>query len=193
MSGFSDEQLKNIYPTLIIWSKNFYSDIDNQKDLVNDTVVKMIENRSKFDGTYFGGWCHRIMRNIFINNFRQSRANQNQIIDFSLLEISNQLTDTIDQIDQIDYQMDLTKIQIFINTNLCELHKNVFNLYLEGFKYDKISSTLNISIGTVKSVVHNTRKKIIIIFHQNNFKSKLIQKVRTQNIKVKRIYQNSLK
>lgn len=43
------------------------------EDLLQDTTLKALDNQDKYvDNVNFKGWIFTIMRNIFINNYRQT-------------------------------------------------------------------------------------------------------------------------
>ncbi|WP_426327963.1 RNA polymerase sigma factor [Pedobacter sp. R-06] len=55
----------------------FTHDIDDAKDLTQDTLVKAFRFYAKFDeGTNFRGWLYTIMRNTFINSCLQRNRKQ---------------------------------------------------------------------------------------------------------------------
>ena len=47
-------------------------DMDDTKDLVQDTILKAYRYQSKFqEGTNLRGWLYTILKNSFINNYRR--------------------------------------------------------------------------------------------------------------------------
>lgn len=126
---------------------------DNAEDLLNDTIVKVIENKDKFEeDTNFKAWFSIILRNIFINNCR--RKNSCICVD-DLYLLDNRLTPYYSA-DEIFGEKDIIKQFDSLNQH----QKDCLYLYSKGFKYKEIAQMLNLHLGTVKSRIFLGREKL---------------------------------
>lgn len=127
-------------------------------DLVQDTTLKALANEGKFtDDANFGGWMMTIMRNIFINNYRR-RVRENTVVD------------TTDDFHHLNVAQDsgaMTPDGAFAAGEISAIlngfpadYRNPFSLHIAGYKYDEISKKLGMPMGTVKSRIFFTRKRL---------------------------------
>ena len=66
------KNLLSIQCNMLSYARLLTSDIDDARDLTQDTTLKAIANWRKYiDNTNFKGWILTIMRNIFINQYRK--------------------------------------------------------------------------------------------------------------------------
>jgi len=126
------------------------------KDLFQETMYKALSNQDKYSaGTNIKAWLFTIMRNIFINDYRR-RVKQRTIFDN---ELNDLLMDTgkvkINNAGENFFQLKEMHKAIF---QLPPIFKIPFLLYLEGYKYQEISGSLNEPLGTIKSRIHFARK-----------------------------------
>jgi len=137
---------------------NLTKNVEDAKDLFQETAYRAIVNRDKFrPGTNFKAWLFTIMKNIFINNYRKKvKANtlidstaNNYYINSGQHSIGNKASSNIMMkelhgiIDQID-----------------ESTRVPFLMYYEGFKYQEIADKLELPLGTVKSRIFFARKEL---------------------------------
>ena len=132
---------------------------DDAKDLTQETFLKALIYKEKYvNHNNFKAWVYTIMKNIFINNYRRTKK-ANTIIDQSedlyYLNISNINTDTDPQ--SIINSMELERgIKM-----LDEEFRRAFDMYNDGYKYKEIADCLHLTIGTVKSRIFYSRKKLM--------------------------------
>ncbi|MGV3588832.1 MAG: RNA polymerase sigma factor [Adhaeribacter sp.] len=138
---------------------NLTRDLDDAKDLIQETLMKALLNKEKFKaGTNLKAWLYTIMRNSFINNYNK---------------ITKRST-TLDNTDQITFlntddrfvaqnsatgsfaMNDINKAIEYLN----EEYRTPFMMYYTGFKYLEIADKLQIPIGTVKNRIHIARKEL---------------------------------
>ncbi|MCM1290849.1 MAG: RNA polymerase sigma factor [Prevotella sp.] len=131
---------------------------DEAQDLVQDTTLKALYNEEKFvENTNFKGWMLTIMRNIFINNYRKA-ARENTTIDNSedLYHI-NIAHDNGAHSPEAAFGIDeISRIIAGFPADF----RNPFNLHVAGYKYEEIASKLSMPLGTVKSRIFFTRKRL---------------------------------
>ena len=129
---------------------------DEAQDLVQDTTLKALNNEEKFvDNTNFKGWMLTIMRNIFINNYRKT-ARENTLVDnsddlFHLPQDSG--------LDTPDGAFAVNEITSIIS-QFPEDFRQPFSMHIAGYKYEEISEILSMPLGTVKSRIFFTRKRL---------------------------------
>ncbi len=133
-------------------------DEDDAQDLVQETAYKAFKYKDMYQPrTNLRAWLMTIMRNTFINNYRQRKRRQT-LSDFTG---SDFLIDSGAQTVRNEGESDITteEIQVVIN-NLEDWLKIPFLMFLQGYKYDEIAEALQIPVGTVKSRIFFARKKL---------------------------------
>lgn len=125
---------------------------DDAMDLFQDTWLRIIENYPKYDNrNKFRSWASVIMKNVFINNFRNKKRHGVSVdIDaaYSVSSPDLEITDFTDKyimklIGQLPHEMSA-----------------VFYLYLQGYTYEEISQRMMIPLGTVKSRIFCIKKRL---------------------------------
>jgi len=131
---------------------------DEAHDLVQDTTLKALNNEEKFvDNANFKGWMLTIMRNIFINNCRKN-ARENTMIDTS--EDLYQLNLSQDSgVGTLEGAYAINEISQIIASFPADF-REPFSLHVAGYKYEEISERLDMPLGTVKSRIFFTRKRL---------------------------------
>lgn len=124
---------------------------DDAQDLLQDTWVRIIENYPTYDNrNKFRSWASVIMKNIFINNFRSSKRKGISVdIDYAKVCIDD--NSRTGYVDKFVYKA--------IN-NLPHEMSSVFYLYLKGYAYEEIAHLMSIPLGTVKSRIFCTKKRL---------------------------------
>jgi RNA polymerase sigma-70 factor (ECF subfamily) len=139
------------------------SNEEDAKDLVQDTLYKALINRDKFQpDTNLKAWTYTIMKNTFINNYRRN-VKSNMILDVSedLYYLRN--VSRHDDESQ-ESKMAVEDIRRTIES-LEEEQRKPFEMHTAGYKYKEIAEALELSIGTVKSRIFFTRKKLMESLH----------------------------
>lgn len=132
---------------------------EDAKDLVQDTFVKALTHREQFQpDTNLKAWAYTIMKNTFINNYRRN-VRSNTIIDTTddLFYLNNS---THSGVESAESRLSADDILRRI-AQLEENHRKPFEMHTAGFKYKEIAEALDLSIGTVKSRIFFTRKKLM--------------------------------
>ena len=131
---------------------------EEAQDLVQDTTLKALNNEEKFvENTNFKGWMLTIMRNIFINNYRRT-SRENTVIDSS--EDCYHLN--LSQDSGIGTPEESYAMQEIANilAGFAPDFRKPFAMHVAGYKYEEISEKLNMPLGTVKSRIFFTRKRL---------------------------------
>lgn len=143
------------YPAL-----KFTKNQEDANDLIQETLIKAIKNKSKFkDGTNIKAWLYTIMRNTFISNYHKVEK-RNSIID----PIEEEYTYTSSS--SIDYNKGTSNValeEIYKAINSLEnAFKEPFMMHYSGFKYEEIAEKLKLPMGTIKNRIHVARKILMV-------------------------------
>lgn len=152
-------KLMGLQKNLSYFAYTLTSNYEDAQDLVQETYLKALTNRDKFtDDTNLKAWAFTIMKNTFINNYRQSVRNNTMLDktdDLYFINISNE-----SNIGLPDSAMSVKEIHKEIKS-IDQDQRRAFEMYCSGYKYKEIADHLNLSIGTVKSRIFFTRKKLM--------------------------------
>ncbi len=134
-------------------------DKEKAKDLIQETYLKALTYKDKFvDYSNLKAWVFTIMKNIFINNYRKN-IRVNMVMDSSKdLLMLNNTKQSSQYLPDCEYEYH--EINKAIN-KLGNEFKVPFQMHHDGYKYQEIAENLNLKIGTVKSRIFFTRKKLI--------------------------------
>lgn len=154
-----NHKLTSLQDNLHYFAMTLTSNTEEAKDLVQDTYVKALTNRDKFeDNTNLKAWTFTIMKNTFINNYRRN-LRTNAIIDTTedlyFLNLPKE-----SGIPSPESQLSLKDIQKRVDM-LDSDQKIPFEMHTQGYKYKEIADKLQISIGTVKSRIFFGRRKLM--------------------------------
>ncbi len=152
-------QLLNIENHLQNFAYSLTSNEDDAKDLVQDTLLKAITNKEKYeDDTNLKAWTFTIMKNTFINNYRR-KTKANTIVD-TTDELYFINTSGVSPIN-IAESKQATKDIVGAIKKLEPSQRKPFEMHVAGYKYKEIADHMDLSIGTVKSRIFFTRKKLM--------------------------------
>jgi RNA polymerase sigma-70 factor (ECF subfamily) len=152
-------KLTGMQQHLEYFARKLTNNEDDAMDLLQETFLKALTFKDKFvESTNLKAWLFTIMKNIFINNYRRN-VRARTIIDttdnlYHLNSTTNQSPITPDS------SLSEKEILEEIN-NLSDDQRIPFEMHTQGFKYKEIAEELEISIGTVKSRIFFTRKKLM--------------------------------
>ena len=154
-----DQQLTSLQDNLKYFATTLTQNDEEAKDLVQETYLKALTYRDKFEAnTNLKAWTYTIMKNTFINNYR--RNNKVSMIvdttaDLYFINSSRKSNDA-------NPESTLTHKEVSsVVDKLQDEHRIPFKMHHQGFKYKEIAEHLNLSIGTVKSRIFFSRKKLI--------------------------------
>ena len=152
------QKVLQLQGNLFSFAYQLTNDRDEANDLLQDTTLKALNNQQKFiENTNFKGWIFTIMRNLFINNYRQ-QIRQATVIDHTEdLYHLNLPQDSGLSTPEDSYE--LKEIMEVLNS-LSDEFRTPFNMHISGYKYSEISKKLNIPLGTIKSRIFFARKHL---------------------------------
>ena len=139
------------------------ADSERADDLLQETFLKALMYRDKFtQNTNFKAWIYTIMKNTFINDYRRKVKTKNTF------EGSNNefhLMFTKDKVYPAPDSFYSTKEITKSIDSLEDEYKVPFTMFLDGYKYKEIAEELELPLGTVKSRIFFTRKKLEKALH----------------------------
>lgn len=152
------QRLIGLQSNLLSFAYQLTTNREAAQDLLQDTTLKALDNEEKYvDNVNFKGWIFTIMRNIFINNYRQTVRKAtiiDQTEDLYHLNISQD-----SGLATPEGSFAVKKISAAVNAFSPE-YREPFSLYLAGYKYNEIADKMGLPLGTVKSRIFFARKKL---------------------------------
>lgn len=125
------------------------------RDLIQDAVLKALENENNYTDKNLDGWFYRILHSIFINDYHQ-QVRTNTIIDPSA-DLYN--VDDIYSNDSPESDCNVEQINSAINQLPKDL-KAPFSMRKDGYKYIEIVKTLKRPMGTIKNQIFKARQDL---------------------------------
>lgn len=160
-----ETELVKVYPDMEKFSYRYQPPLQDfeREDLFHESILKILEKRHMFkiEGDYkfykFRGWCCRIMHNTFINNYRADKRYYVDSYDENplLLFVNEPITFSTDE-ELISSEL----YETIINSENNIINRKIFFGYMNGMPYNALAEIFDLSIGTLKSKLFNTRKKI---------------------------------
>lgn len=152
-------QLTNLSESLKRFALSLTSNHEDASDLLQETFVKAISYRDKFaDNTNLKAWTFTIMKNTFINNYRRIIKSNTTFDNTNDLYYLNLYKES--KTDHPETMVSANEINKHIG-KLEDDFKIPFEMHLQGFKYKEIARKLGLKLGTVKSRIFFTRKKLM--------------------------------
>lgn len=152
------DRLIGLQGNLLSFAYQLTTNREQAEDLLQDTTLKALDNEDKYvDNVNFKGWIFTIMRNIFINNYRQTVRKAtviDQTEDLYHLNISQDSGYATPEgsfaVKEISTALD----------SFTEEYRIPFNMFVAGYKYSEIADKLDLPLGTVKSRIFFARKRL---------------------------------
>ncbi|MDE6217920.1 MAG: RNA polymerase sigma factor [Muribaculaceae bacterium] len=152
------DKLVSLQGNLLSFAYQLTTNREAAEDLLQDTTLKALNNEDKYvDNVNFKGWIFTIMRNIFINNYRQN-VRQATVVDKTedLFHLNISQESGLNTPEGSYAVKEITKA---VNSFTDE-YKVPFNMYVAGYKYHEIAEKLGLPLGTVKSRIFFARKRL---------------------------------
>ncbi len=150
--------LMSLSDKLYYYALSLTSDSERASDLLQETFLKALTYRDKFAmNTNFKAWVYTIMKNTFINDYRRNtkmKGTFDSAANDHYLNVAGEK-----QFPPADSVISTGEINKAIS-NLDDEFRIPFTMFLEGYKYTEIAEELNLPLGTVKSRIFFTRKKL---------------------------------
>ncbi len=166
--SFSERKLREIfekiwfeyYPKLTVYIQITFN-ISDYEDLVQEIMLKVFKNLSGYNPVFsFNTWIFSIARNHVIDNLKKAATAEKTVSrlksDYNSIEFTKYGSPESLQLREV-----LKKdIQLFIERLPAPERQISYLRFYEELKYSEISKITEIPEGSVKSHVHNIRKKL---------------------------------
>ncbi len=154
-----NQQLLSLSPNLKKFAYSLTSDYEDAQDLTQETFLKALAYRDKFeDYSNLKAWTFTIMKNTFINNYRRMIKQNTTFDNTKDLYFINQTKESEFLTPESELNFDEINKSI---ESLENEYKEPFLMHVNGYKYKEIADKLELKIGTVKSRIFFTRKKLM--------------------------------
>ena len=128
--------------------------LQEAEDLLQEVNIKVLESFDKYNHEYkFKNWLMLIVRNMFINNYRKYKKQNNVHIDID----PYQLKDSIPVSEFADSDINYNELIDIIKSDNNSL---LILGFLNGYKYKELCEIFEIPEGTIKSKIYFTRKRL---------------------------------
>lgn len=152
------QRLLGLQSNLLSFAYQLTTNREEARDLLQDTTLKALDNEEKYvDNVNFKGWIFTIMRNIFINNYRQTVRKATVIDQTEDLYHLNVSQDSGLSTPEGSYAV--KEISEALN-GFSDDYRVPFNMYVAGYKYNEIAEKMGLPLGTVKSRIFFARKRL---------------------------------
>lgn len=152
------QRILGIQSNLLSFAYQLTTNREEAQDLLQDTNIKALDNEGKYvDNVNFKGWIFTIMRNIFINNYRQTVRKAtviDQTEDLYHLNVSQESGYATPE-----GSVAVKEISAALSS-FEDDYRIPFNMYVAGYKYSEIAEKMHLPLGTVKSRIFFARKQL---------------------------------
>ncbi len=157
VSANFNSEIISLEPSLTRYAFSLTSNMEDAKDLVQETYFKALNNQDKFDEqTNIKAWMYTIMKNTFINDYRR-RVKKQAIFNKDVQEFV-----LISRPAETSPESDFNFRELTSMVNSLEPEFRIpFQMHDSGYKYQEIADELGLHLGTVKSRIHFSRQKLM--------------------------------
>ena len=158
----SNEQFKNKYEeyneAMYNFARKLTKDHVEAEELVQISAVKAFRGWNTFrQGSNFKAWIFTIIKNCFITKYNKRQKRNVVSIPVEEMQFATNNRHKIDN----GALMTMRLKELMQSFNYLSYKLRIpFEMFIEGYKYNEISSKLNIPIGTVKSRINSARVKM---------------------------------
>lgn len=153
------KQLIYLESTLKRFALKLTANKDDAKDLLQDTFLRALTYHNQFEeSSNLKAWTYTIMKNTFINNYRKA-IRQNTVFDNTnnFFHLSQNRDVLNPDPDSMLREKEISRTIEHLEDEL----KVPFKMHTQGYKYKEIAASLDLKIGTVKSRIFFTRKRLM--------------------------------
>jgi RNA polymerase sigma-70 factor, ECF subfamily len=129
------------------------------EDLVQETFLKALIYKDKYIiHENFKAWAFTIMRNTFINLYRRGKYKHSWHKENYESAFLNQINPV--NPEDPDSAYSVAEMTHYIG-QLKDPLRIPFEMHMNGYKYKEIANILGLNIGTIKSRIHLSRRKLM--------------------------------
>lgn len=144
-----------LYEKAIFFAKNK----QDAHDLVQDTLFKSLSNYHNYNGhSNIKGWLYIILKNTFISQYHKHKRISKNRCDIEVAEYAK-TSPQFSTYHSVFSYISANEIMKQIK-KLPENYLTPFMMHFRGYKYEEISKTIDLPLGTVKTRIHKARKLI---------------------------------
>ena len=149
--------LVRLQEQLYYYALQLTEDREDALDLVQETSYKALKNRNRLhNNDHIRAWLYTILKNTYINYLRSSHYRQlthdnDEINNFSPQNSSSNGAPH-DQLEKKELYEVISKLP--------GAYEKPIKMFLSGYSYKEIASSMKIPIGTVKSRIHLGKKQL---------------------------------
>jgi RNA polymerase sigma-70 factor, ECF subfamily len=146
-----ERMCEQIFPSLYGTALRLCRDRDEAFDLTQEATVRAYEAFDRFDGRNFKAWMLRILTNLYINRYRQSKreAGQESLDDEHAAEPVAPTAEIPDRMlfdGMLGGEVEAAMAKVPADFRMAVVLSDV-----EGLSYDEIAEATQVPIGTVRS------------------------------------------
>jgi RNA polymerase sigma factor (sigma-70 family) len=159
----SQEKLyRQFYPVLFALCKNFFEDKHDIVTAINNGMLKVFTNIDQYDpakGAFFS-WMYTTVRNAALTMLRDRKTQA-----FDYVEIEDKMgfvsyENPFEQFSGADIHVYLLQLPV-ATRRVCSLY------YMDGYSVKEIAEALDVSEGTVKWHLSESRNRLKVIFEKS--------------------------
>lgn len=160
MKEIIQEVVQKKYKLFYNYALKLTCNIEEAQDIAQEAVLNALSKYNQFSGNEKDceKWIATIIRNLFINKYRQESNRQDQKYDEEDKEFIKDRCESKERLWTGEYE-DLMKI--IDGLDIPAIDKKCFLGYYNGYLYEEIAEILELPLGSIKSKLHFIRKKII--------------------------------
>ncbi len=151
-------QIDSISSPLSNFALSLTRDMEDSKDLFQETVFKALKNKDKFRiGTNFKAWILTLMRNTFINDYRRKKRSKIKTVSNDSIEM---VTNTLKVASNAGGSNLAMQELMAMLDQLDEKLRQPFWMNYLGMSYQEVADALETPLGTIKSRIFFARKEL---------------------------------
>ena len=134
-------------------------------DLLQETLLRILSNISKYENLgCFLAWAKCIMKNIFLNERVSSEKHRRTFVDgYDYINDDSVHPFTCEN-DEKYSKEDVEKAISLLPPRYAQ----IIRMQMEGYKYEEIAKTMNLTINCVKSTIFSAKNRLKKILEQIN-------------------------
>lgn len=153
MSAPMDSLIVERLPRMRAYARTLTRNRAAADDLVQDTIVRVLDSAEHFDGRSFAAWSGTILRNRFIDNCRRARFDAGPLDDATDVAVTQQPTqERVVELDETLRVLD----------DLAPKHREIIVMIcIKELSYARTARLLKLPIGTVRSRLSRARVELL--------------------------------